>query len=267
MYFLEAENPRFFFMSIECAAQSQCYTNEELALVQQSLIPQHVAIIPDGNRRWAKRHSSFNPMKGHWAGASVVTKIVEAASDLGIKVLTIYTFSTENWQRPHLEVKTLLAIFEKFLRENRLKMVSLGVRFGTIGDTTPFPPEVKKEIKKTIEATHQCEGMDLVLAMNYGARDEMRRAMLSMMRDCEQRKLSRDQITEETITKYLDTAAYGDPELLIRTSGERRISNFLLWQLAYTEVYVSEVLWPDFTPRDLLEAVYDFQKRTRRLGK
>lgn len=254
-------------MSFECAAQSPFYTDEELFAVQRLPIPEHIAIIPDGNRRWAKRQSAFNLMKGHWAGASIVTTILEAASDLGVKVLTVYSFSTENWQRPEAEIQTLFTIFKTYLRENREKMIEMGVRFGTIGNLDPFPKSVKEEIEKTRQATSRGTTIDLVLAMNYGARDEMRRALVSMVGAIERGDLNKEQITEEVINGYLDTAPYCDPELLIRTSGERRISNFLLWQLAYTEVYVTDVLWPDFTPRDLLGAVLDFQKRTRRLGR
>lgn len=254
-------------MSFECAAQSPFYTDEELFAVQRLPIPEHIAIIPDGNRRWAKKQSAFNLMKGHWAGASIVTTILEAASDLGVKVLTVYSFSTENWQRPEAEIQTLFTIFKTYLRENRAKMIEMGVRFGTIGNLDPFPKSVKEEIEKTRLATSRGTTIDLVLAMNYGARDEMRRALVSMVGAIERGDLNKEQITEEVINGYLDTAPYCDPELLIRTSGERRISNFLLWQLAYTEVYVTDVLWPDFTPRDLLEAVLDFQKRTRRLGR
>jgi undecaprenyl diphosphate synthase len=254
-------------VSIECAAQSSYYTDEELFSLQRYPIPKHIAIIPDGNRRWARKTSAFNPMKGHWAGASIVTTILEAASDLGVKILTVYSFSTENWQRTDPEIQTLFKIFTTYLRENRVRMLEMGVRFGTIGDLTPFPSEVKEEIEKTREATAKGTTIDLVLAMNYGARDEVRRALVSMLGAIERGDLEKEQITEDVINSYLDTAPYGDPELLIRTSGERRISNFLLWQLAYTEVYVTDVLWPDFTPRDLLDAVLDFQKRIRRLGR
>ncbi len=254
-------------MSLECATPSAFYSNEELAIVQQHPVPKHIAIIPDGNRRWAKKQSAFNLMKGHWAGASILTTIVEAASDLGVEALTVYSFSTENWLRPKQEVQTLFSVFETFLRKNRSKMVGLGVRLGTIGNLAPFPDSLKEEIEKTREATADGKTIDLVLAMNYGARDEMRRALVSMVGAMERGDLEKELITEEVIADYLDTARYIDPELLIRTSGEQRISNFLLWQLAYTEVYVTDVLWPDFTPRDLLDAVLDFQKRIRRLGK
>ncbi|MCH9627306.1 MAG: Isoprenyl transferase [Chlamydiales bacterium] len=236
------------------------FTEQELEWVFQRPVPKHIAIIPDGNRRWAKQQSACNLMQGHWAGASIVNPILEAASDLGVEVLTIYSFSTENWRRPPHEVKTVLKILETYLRDNRQKMVDMGVHFSTIGDLTPFSQSLKDEVNKTRAATSGENKIHLVLAMNYGARDEMRRAFVSL----------RDQsgeITEEMIDCHLDTARFVDPELLIRTSGERRFSNFLLWQLAYTEIYITDTLWPDFTPRDLLDAVLDFQKRTRRLGK
>lgn len=230
-------------------------------------VPRHVAIIPDGNRRWAKKQSLKDLMRGHWAGASNLTKIVEAASDMGIKVLTVYSFSTENWQRPKIETNTLFNIFERYLRENRPKMVSEGVRFHTIGDLSPFPDKLKKEIATSREQTANGTTLDLVLAMNYGARDEIKRAMISMGRAVQKGELDPRKICEKMIASHLDTHPFGDPDLLIRTSGELRVSNFLLWQLAYTEMYVTDVLWPDFTSRDLLDAVLDFQKRNRRLGK
>lgn len=248
-----------------CLEHSQFYSEEELASVRAEYVPAHVAVIPDGNRRWAKQQA--NLMRGHWRGASVLPTIVEAASELGIAALTVYSFSTENWHRPPEEIKTLLHIFKTYLRKNRQRMCDQGVRFETIGDLTPFPQPLKEEIKKTKHATEKGEELTLILAMNYGARDEMRRALISLLQDCEEGKIEKESISEQMISRYLDTSAYCDPELLIRTSGENRLSNFLLWQMAYTEVYVTPVLWPDFTPRDLLYAVKDFQKRTRRLGK
>ncbi len=238
------------------------FTEQELDLVRQNPVPQHIAIIPDGNRRWAKRQSTRNLMQGHWAGASIVTTILEAASDLGVEVLTIYSFSTENWRRPLHEVKTVLKILETYLRDNRQKMVDMGVRFSTIGDLNPFSDSLKSEVSKTRAVTSGGNKIELVLAMNYGARDEIRRAFLSLRKEG-----NKGDLTEEVIRRHLDTAHLADPELLIRTSGEQRFSNFLLWQLAYTEIYITDILWPDFTPRDLLDAVLDFQKRTRRLGK
>lgn len=246
------------------------YSEEELQATLSSPLPRHVAIIMDGNRRWMKKQflgKLLNHLGGHWAGAEALTKIVEAASDLGLKTLTVFGFSTENWGRSSEEVAALLHILESYLETNRQKMVDQGVRFHVIGDLTPFSQKLKKTIEKTRIATAHGTGINFVVALNYGGRDEIRRATQKILEDAVLNKITAQSLTEETISQYLDTAPFGDPDLLIRTSGERRISNFLLWQMAYTEVYMTETLWPDFTPRDLLKAVLDFQKRQRRKGK
>ena len=247
------------------------YSEEHLLQIDVLSLPRHVAIIMDGNRRWARGQQgvdkNISSLGGHWAGANVLTQIVEAASDLGIKVLTVYGFSTENWGRPPEEVDTLLQILSGYLENNRQKMVSQGVRFHVIGDLTPFTDSLKQTIASTRRATAGGKGIDFVIALNYGGRDEMRRVLLKITEDMVSGSLAKHQLTEETIASYLDTAPFGDPDLLIRTSGEKRLSNFLLWQLAYAEVYMTDTLWPDFTPRDLLNAVLDFQKRQRRIGK
>lgn len=249
---------------------SQNYSDEELARVQASPVPRHVAIIMDGNRRWAKKQNLTavtHILKGHWQGASILSTIVEAASDLGIKVLTVFAFSTENWSRSSQEIDFLLNVFDTFLKENCSKMVEKGVRFDTLGDLTPFPDTLKKEIERVREATKEGKKIDFLVALNYGGRDEIRRALTSIVTDVLAGALDKNSLSEKTISQYLDTAQIADPDLLIRTSGEMRLSNFLLWQMAYSEVFVTDVLWPDFTPRDLLIAVLDFQKRTRRLGR
>lgn len=233
-------------------------------------MPRHIAIIMDGNRRWMRKQflgKETNPLGGHWAGAETLTKVVEAACDLGIKVLTVFGFSTENWGRSPEEVTTLLKIFETYLENNRQKMVKQGVRLHVIGEISPFPPELKKAIDLTCQVTEGGRELDFVIALNYGGRDEMRRVMQKLAEELLSGRLDKEQITEKSIAQYLDTAPFGDPDLLVRTSGERRISNFLLWQLAYTEVYITETLWPDFSEKDLLKAVLDFQKRQRRRGK
>jgi undecaprenyl diphosphate synthase len=231
-------------------------------------LPHHVAIIMDGNRRWARQQgSSSSGIGGHWVGASVLTQIVEAARDLGIRILTVYGFSTENWGRTKNEVDTLLQILYSYLESNRQKMVAQGVSFHVIGDLTPFSDELKQAILSTRRATAGGKGLDFVVALNYGGRDEMRRAILNIVDDLAAGKLVKQQITEEKISSYLDTASFGDPDLIVRTSGEKRVSNFLLWQQAYAEVLTVETLWPDFTPRDLLDAVLAFRKRQRRIGK
>ena len=259
-------------MSLECCVvpRSSHYTEEELNTAWARPLPHHIAIIMDGNRRWMRKQflgKLTNPLGGHWAGANVLTTIVEAATDLGLKTLTVYGFSTENWGRSREEVDTLLHILKTYLDNNRQKMVNQDVRFHAIGDLTPFSLDLKKSIELTCQATEKSKGINFVVALNYGGRDEMRRVIHGLIEEVIAGSLSKEAITEETIAHRLDTASFGDPDLLIRTSGEKRISNFLLWQLAYAEVYVTETLWPDFTPRDLLMAVLDFQQRQRRIGK
>jgi len=258
-------------MSLECVTQkSLYYSDEELSLVTTRPLPCHVAVIMDGNRRWTRAQSerkNISLLGGHWVGANVLTQMVEAASDLGIKTLTVFGFSTENWGRSQEEISTLLQILSCYLENNRQKMVTQGVRFHVIGDLSPFPESLKETIATTKKATLGGKGIDFVIALNYGGRDDVKRAMRSIACEIESGKLVPDDISEETISRYLATAPFPDPDLLIRTSGEQRISNFLLWQLAYTEIYITEIFWPDFTPRDLLNAVLDFQRRQRRIGK
>jgi len=229
-------------------------------------IPEHVAIVMDGNRRWAKRQG-LPPMAGHWKGADVLTEIVRAASELNIQVLTVYAFSTENWKRTSMEIKTLMRLFKTYLARQRKSMVEEGVRLNVIGDLSRFPKDVLHVLEETIDATQDGKKLDLVLALNYGGRDELRRAVKKIVDDCLSHKLAKEEITEEVIASYLDTAQWKDPDLLIRTSGENRISNFLLWQISYTEVLITDVLWPDFSKQDLLRAVLEYQKREMRVGK
>lgn len=262
----------FTRMSLDCCAshKSLHYSEQEIALASIRPLPRHVAIIMDGNRRWARQqgaNKNISPLGGHWAGANVLTQIVEAASDLGVKILTVYGFSTENWGRSTEEVDTLLRILCSYLENNLQKMIDQEVRFHVIGDLTPFSDELKWTIETAKRKTAGGKGIDFIIALNYGGRDEIRRAMLKIADALAAGRLTAHEITEQAISSYLDTAPFGDPDLLIRTSGEKRVSNFLLWQLAYAEVYMTDTLWPDFTPRDLLDAVLDFQKRQRRIGK
>lgn len=241
------------------------YTQAQLNRISNGPIPKHIAIIPDGNRRWAKKHF-LQALVGHSKGCSVITDIVQAAKELGTRVLTAYTFSTENWLRPKSEVDTLMNLLETYLVEQKPRMVKNGVRLCSIGDTKGLPAHIQKQLQETKEATAHNKQIDFVLALNYGSRDEMRRGFLRILDDYADEKIKREEITEETISRYLDTSPWGDPDLLIRTSGEQRISNFLLWQLSYSELYMTSTLWPDFTPEHLLEAIACFQKRQRRLG-
>jgi undecaprenyl diphosphate synthase len=241
------------------------YSPEEIAQLDPDKIPLHVSIIMDGNRRWAKKRG-LPPIMGHWKGADTLTRIVRAASELGIKVLTVYAFSKENWQRSREEVDALMHIYQTYLESEREPMLREGVRLSTIGDLSALPSFVRDALKVSESMTAHCNTIDLVMAFNYSGRDDLRRAFIRMMEDCEKGKLSKEQITEELITQYLDTAHVSDPDILIRTSGEKRQSNFLLWQLSYSEFYHTDVLWPDFDERELLKALCEYQKRSRRFG-
>lgn len=241
------------------------FSQEQIDQLDFQNIPQHVAIIPDGNRRWALERCGDHSL-GHQQGCDTLLDIVKAASNLGIQTLTLFSFSTENWQRSRDEVDFLMMLLENYVVDQRQAMIDHGIRLETIGDLTPVPDSVKKQIEETKKATKNCKKIDLVLAVNYGARNEITRAVKKLLRDCHEKKLEESHIDEKMISQYLDTSSWVDPELLIRTSGELRISNFLLWQLSYAELYFPNVLWPDFTPNHLLEAVMKYQQRTRRLG-
>jgi undecaprenyl diphosphate synthase len=233
----------------------------DLSRLDLSKIPKHVAIIMDGNRRWA-RQRGLTPIAGHWEGAEVLTDIVRAASEVGIETVTVYSFSTENWLRPEPEVESLMHLFEVYLTKKKEAMLRDGIRLDTIGDLGRFSPSLQTTFAEVKQATSRCNKINLVLALNYGARDEIRRAMVKIV----ERNFKPEELTEELISKHLDTSPWGDPELMIRTSGELRVSNFLLWQISYAEIYVTEKLWPDFQPKDLIEALEVFQKRGRRIG-
>jgi len=230
------------------------------------IIPEHIAIIPDGNRRWARKRG-LPAMIGHAQGAVALQNVVRAAAKLGVKTLTVYTFSTENWSRSEEEVDTLLRLLKKNLLDLRGMMVEEGVRFETIGNLARFPNDLLEELYATKEATKEGKQIELVLAMNYGGRDEICRAVKTILEDLAKGEFKDLNLTESTFARYLDTSKWKDPELFIRTSGEKRLSNFLLWQLSYSEVYITEVLWPDFDEKELNRAIIDFQKRERRCGK
>lgn len=237
------------------------YSPEELSRIDLLKIPKHIAIIMDGNRRWAKQRG-LPSMMGHWEGAEVLTEALRAAAELGVKTLTVYAFSTENWNRPESEVEDLMNIFELYLMRKKELMIRDGVRLESIGDLSRLPERVLNAFYQTKKATEHCDRIQLVLALNYGGRDEIRRAMVKILEE----KIAPDQLTEDCIAKHLDTNRFGDPNLLIRTSGEMRVSNFLLWQISYAEIFSTEVLWPNFSPKELFEAILAFQKRSRRLG-
>lgn len=252
---------------LETAVKTESlFSEEELALLSKARIPEHVAIMMDGNRRWAN-NNNLPFQVGHWKGAEVLTKIVRAASALGIKVLTVFAFSTENWKRSPNEINELMRLFKLYLIRQRALMIEEGVKLDVIGEIARLPPDVQEALEETRQATKEGSKIELVLALNYGGRDDIRRAFQSLASDCAAGRLSCDQITEETISSYLDTGRWRDPALIIRTSGEQRLSNFLLWQASYSEIYVTNVFWPDFTPNHLLDALLSFQQRDRRHGK
>lgn len=241
------------------------YTHEQLHALDKTHIPRHVAFVPDGNRRWARK-KLMSVLQGHRQGADTLMDIVKAAKEIGVKTLTFYTFSTENWSRPATEIRAFFQLLKSYLKEQCQDMIDNGVRLHTIGDPAKLSKNMNAVLDSIKASTAHCKDIDLVLAVNYGARDEIRRAIHSIVDDYSQQKIKKEGITEAAISRYLDTAQWTDPELFIRTSGECRVSNFLLWQISYAEVYVAETLWPDFTPQHLLEAVLSFQKRVRRLG-
>lgn len=247
--------------TLELSEPKSIFSSEELTCIDLSRVPNHIAIIMDGNRRWAKQRG-LPPMMGHLEGAETLTEVLRGAAELGIKTLTVYAFSTENWRRPKNEVEDLMNIFELYLMRKKELMVRDGVRLNAIGDLSRLPERVLNAFHQTRKATEHCDRINLVLALNYGARDEIRRAIVKIVNE----KLEPDEITEECITRHLDTSSYGDPQLLIRTSGELRVSNFLLWQISYAEIFSSQVLWPDFSSKELLKAVYAYQARNARLG-
>ncbi len=246
-------------------SELECFTLEELAPIAKGKIPRHIAIIPDGNRRWAKSQGA-KIENGHHNGCNNLILTVRAAKDIGVKAITFYMFSTENWSRDPHEVQALMWLLESFLEEHTPEMIEKGVRFNTIGDLTSLPDSALKAIQATKEATAHCNKIDMIAALNYGARDELRRAFNKILDEIEEGKITRKEITEQMIASHLDTSPWPDPDLFIRTSGEQRVSNFLLWQLSYTEIYIADILWPDFRPNNLLEAVLHFQKRERRFG-
>lgn len=241
------------------------FSPEQLAFLEMDKVPRHIAIVMDGNRRWA-RQRGLPVTLGHWEGAEVLTHIVTAAAELGVKTLTVYSFSTENRKRSESEIEVLMNIFELYLLQKQESMVQEGIRLESIGDLARMPAKVQNAFAVTKKATEHCNRINLVLAVNYGARDEIRRAVSKLLTLQKEGQLKPEEVTEEMISSHLDTAAFGDPDLLIRTSGELRMSNFLLWQSSYTELYVTDVLWPEFLPKHLLDAVLAFQSRTRRKG-
>lgn len=228
-------------------------------------IPQHIAIILDGNGRWAKA-KGMPRNYGHTAGARNVETVCQAAHDLGVKYVTMYAFSTENWNRPEGEVEALMKLLESYLKNCIKTADKNNMRVRVIGDTTRLSERFQERIRELEAASAKNDGLNLQIAINYGSRDEMTRAMRRMSEDVAAGKRKPEEITESVFEEYLDTAGIPDPDLLIRTSGELRLSNFLLWQLAYSEFYYTDVPWPDFHKEELERAIEAYNKRDRRFG-
>lgn len=228
-------------------------------------LPRHVAVIMDGNGRWAAKRSLPRKL-GHKAGADALEKITRSALDMGIECLTVYAFSTENWKRSDDEVSAIMDLLRSYLKNYIDTAKKDNVRVRVIGDKTRLAQDIQESIAELEELTSKKTGMTLNIALNYGGRDELRRAAAAIAADAAGGRLSPEDINEDTVAGYLDTAGCPEIELLIRTSGELRISNFLLWQLAYSEFYFTEKLWPDFTPEDFKRAVNSYQTRERRFG-
>jgi undecaprenyl diphosphate synthase len=229
-------------------------------------LPLHIAIIMDGNGRWAKLHGEQR-IYGHQHGVHAVREATEACAELGVKYLTLYAFSTENWARPVNEVDALMELLVKTISAEMHTLMENQVKLSAIGDLEKLPKNCHLELKEAMQATRSNTGLTLILALNYSSRWEITNAIRKIVTDVKNEKLNPSSIDEGTISEYLQTRQIPDPELLIRTSGEQRLSNFLLWQAAYAELHFSPVLWPDFTRQYLYEAILDFQNRERRFGK
>lgn len=229
-------------------------------------IPAHIAVIMDGNGRWAKQHS-LGRIAGHKKGVDAVRETVTTCRELGVRYLTLYAFSSENWDRPAREVKSLMRLLEKFLRLELKTMLDRDIRLLAIGNCGTLPENVLKTLNEVICKTQGNAAMTLILALSYGGRDEILEAVRKIARAAIQGKIDPAGLNKEAFSDYLYTEGIPDPDLLIRTSGEHRISNFLLWQTAYTEFYFTDVLWPDFRKKDLISAIRDYQGRERRFGK
>jgi undecaprenyl diphosphate synthase len=236
-----------------------------LAAIDEARLPRHIAIIMDGNGRWAKRRGKSR-IEGHRAGVKSVREVVTACRKLGVEVLTLYAFSSENWQRPRLEVRALMRFLDEFLRKELTTLLDNNIRLATIGNPERLPPGVQKTLNRVMDQTKDHTGMTLVLALSYGARNEITQAVRAIAQKAKSGELDPQDINEHLISDHLDTAGLPDPDLMIRTSGETRISNYLLWQMAYTEFLFTDLPWPDFRRPALYRSILDYQRRERRFG-
>ena len=234
--------------------------------IDKNNIPKHIAIIMDGNGRWAKEHGKHR-LFGHKSGVTAVKSVVEGAAELGVKNLTLYAFSTENWSRPKKEINALMQLLVNSINSETKTLNKNNIRLMAIGDLGNLPGNCQKTLQKAIEKTSKNTHMNLILALSYSSRWELSTAIKNMLQDAMSKKFEIDEVDEELIQSYLTTADLPNPELLIRTSGEMRISNFLLWQIAYSELYFTKKNWPDFRKVDLEDAIVEYQSRERRFGK
>ncbi len=234
--------------------------------IKMDRLPGHVAIIMDGNGRWAKQKGNQR-IFGHQNGVKAVRDTVEAAAELGLDYLTLYAFSTENWNRPRTEIDALMALLVSTLNSEKKTLLDNNVQLKAIGDLTSLPEKVANQLNKVIDETSLNDGLKLILALSYSGRWEMINAIRNIVSDVVDNKMNINEICDTSFNKYLTTCNLPDPELLIRTSGEYRISNFLLWQIAYAELYFTDTLWPDFRREDFYKAIVNFQSRERRFGK
>lgn len=239
---------------------------KKLELLDMTRLPEHVAIIMDGNGRWARRRA-MERSDGHAEGVNSVNRITRFSSDLGIKYLTLYAFSTENWNRPQPEVETLMHLIGWTIRKETPDLVKNNVKIHLLGGIERLPEDVRISLEEGRKATENCTGLNLSLCLNYSSRWELTRAVKELASRALSGEISLEDIDEQSVSSVLSTAGFPDPDLLIRTGGEYRISNFLLWQIAYSELYFTPVLWPDFDNETYLDALIDFQSRERRFGK
>lgn len=237
-----------------------------LEQIDKSRIPKHIAIIMDGNGRWAKQ-KNLDRTFGHKEGLEAVRKSMKAAAEVGISYLTLYTFSTENWNRPKEEVDALMDLMVQAVAKETAELIENNLKVKTIGDIDRLPLRTRQALQECLEATSECTGMMVILALSYSSKWELTKAIKEIVTDVENGKIKKEDIEEITINQYLTTAGIPDPELLIRTGGELRLSNFLLWQTAYSELFFTDELWPDFNEESLFKAIVEFQNRERRFGK
>lgn len=234
--------------------------------INKESLPQHIAIIMDGNGRWAKKQGLLRSV-GHEKGTKAVREVVEGCAEIGLKNLTLYAFSTENWNRPKLEVKTLMRLLVSSLKKEIKTLLDNNIKLNAIGCLDNLPSKARKELREVIDKTAHNKHMTLTLALSYGSREELVHVIKEIAEKTKKNHLDIEEITEKTVDSHLYTSDLPDVDLMIRTSGEQRISNFLLWQMAYAELYFTPVLWPDFRREDLFEAIFKYQKRERRFGK